>query len=257
MIGATAPFMWLIVLVSPAIGSFLAVLIDRLPRGEDVVRQPSACRTCQVRLRPLHMVPLVSFMLQRGRCQACDTVIPPWVFYVELLCLGAGVLAVLRGGDPLNVVLSAIFLWLLVALAIGDLLWFRLFDLLTGALAVVAFALAISPQGIGLADAIWGAVLGAGSFWALRLAYAAIRHREGLGLGDVKLMLGLGAFSGPYDLPLVVLIGALAALGGVMIQRLRHGGALAADRPLPFGAALCAAGGVLWLIGPQLAPSVW
>lgn len=247
----------LLMLLSPAVGSFLSVLVDRLPRAENTTTRPSACRCCGVPLKPLQMIPIVSFALQRGRCGACGGAIPPWLLYAELLCFGAAVLAILRGGDVLTIYLSAIFLWLLVALSMADLLWFRLFDVLTGALAVVGLALAFTPAGIGLSQAFVGAAIGAGSFAALRIAYETLRGREGLGLGDVKLMVGLGAVTGPYDLPLLVLIAAVAALGGAIVRRIANARSLAADRPLPFGAALCAAAALMWVIGPQLAPTPW
>jgi leader peptidase (prepilin peptidase)/N-methyltransferase len=252
-----AAVLLLLILLGPAVGSFLAVLLDRLPRDEDIVARPSSCRSCGAALSPFQMIPIVSFAVQRGRCGKCGAGIPPWLLYTELLCLGAGVLAVLQGGDLLTIILSALFLWLLVALSMGDLLWFRLFDLLTACLAVVTFSMAFTADGMGLMLAFWGAVIGAGSFAALRMAYQMLRGRAGLGLGDVKLMVGLGAFVGPYDLPLLVLMAALAALGVALIQRVGAPGSLAADRPLPFGTALCAAAAVMWLIGPQLYPVTW
>ena len=251
------PLLLLVILLGPAIGSFLAVLVDRLPRGEDTVLRASGCRSCGTALKGWQMVPILSFLIQRGRCKNCGAVIPPWLLYLELICLGLGILAVLQGGGATEVVLSAAFLWLLAALATADLIWFRLFDPLTAALALVAFAMALAPQGVGLEQAALGAALGAGSFAALRWGYWLLRRREGLGLGDVKLMVGLGAFSGPYDLPLLVLLAAVMALVVALGQRLVNRQSLAADRPLPFGAALCAAAAMLWLTGPQLAPMAW
>ncbi|MBD3664935.1 prepilin peptidase [Sulfitobacter aestuariivivens] len=239
----------LLLLVSPAVGSFLAVMIDRLPRGESVVRPRSACRTCGALLRVGQMVPLLSFIVQRGRCASCGAEIPSWVFYVELLALGSAVLALARGGDIQIVWLHALFLWLLIALAGADLLWFRLPDVLTGCLVLTGFLIAARPGGLTLSDAALGAAVGAGSFLALRIGYRIMRGREGLGLGDVKLMAGLGAFAGLYDLPLLVLIGALIALSVAVLQRMRAADALAGQRAIPFGAALCAAAAVLWVLG--------
>ena len=106
------PLTLLLILVSPAVGSFLAVLIDRLPRNEDVIAKRSACRSCGFVLRPIQLIPLISFMMQRGKCYSCKQRIPVWVFYVELLALCAAVLAVLAGGDPTHVFLSGLFLLL-------------------------------------------------------------------------------------------------------------------------------------------------
>lgn len=228
------------ILIAPAVGSFLGVLADRLPRGEDVLRAPSRCRACGTRLGVRDLIPLASWLMLRGRCRTCGAAIPPVLFYAELLATGAAVLAVLAGGGALQVVLSALWLWLLIALALSDLTWFRLPDLLTGALAVVGIAL--SPAGPGAA--LLGAALGVGSFAALRWGYHRLRGRAGLGLGDVKLMGGLGAYAGPWDLPLLVLTGAVLGLGLALLQ----GGGLRGSRALPFGAALCAAGACMWLL---------
>lgn len=235
--------MWLsvfLILVAPAVGAFLAVLVDRLPRGEDVVMARSRCRSCARAIAPWDLIPLASYVVLRGRCRACGAAIPPLLLYTELLALGAAVLAVLAGGGALQVVLSALWLWLLIALALSDLTWFRLPDPLT--LALVPVGMALAPDGLGAAAL--GAILGAGSFALLRRGYRRFRGREGLGLGDVKLMAGLGAYAGPYDLPLVVLIGALIGIGMALLG----GGGLRGTRALPFGAALCAAGALLWLM---------
>ncbi|MDF1773369.1 MAG: prepilin peptidase [Pseudophaeobacter sp. bin_em_oilr2.035] len=255
----TALLAGLLILLAPAVGSFLAVLADRLARGEDVVRARSACRSCGAGLGLTDLVPLLSFLWLRGRCRHCGAAIPPWLFYAEILATGAALLALLAGGGAATVLLSCLFLWLLLALALSDLLWLRLPDLLTGALCVLVLGRVwITPGAFGFVDgfsglgwALIGAGLGCGSFLTLRIGYRALRGREGLGLGDVKLMAGLGGFAGPWDLPLLVLMGALLALLGALIASRAGGQDDAAPlrfRALPFGTALCAAGAALWLL---------
>ena len=236
-----------LVLIGPFVGSFLGVLMDRLARGEDVVRAPSSCRSCGVRLGIFDLIPILSFGLNRGRCRTCRAAIPPALLYSELLGAGAAVLAVIAGYDVASVLVYALFLWVLIALAGSDLMWFRLPDVLTGALALTTFAMAILPDGIGLQMAFFGALIGEGSFAILRLGYKYVRGSDGLGLGDVKLMIGLGAFVGPANIPVLVLIGASGALAVAIIQRRQNAEALNATRPLPFGAALCAAAAVIWV----------
>ncbi len=245
---ALTPVTLLLIIVSPAIGSFIGVLIDRLPRGEDVVAKASACRDCDTALRPMQMIPVISFIMQRGKCGICGQPFPTWIFYVELLAICAAVLAAIAGGDPIHVFLSALFLWVLIGLAGADLIWFRLPDILTAALAAVALGLAVAPGGIGIYDALLGAIFGAGSFALLRAGYFWLRGREGLGFGDVKLMVGLGAFVGPFDLPMLVLLGAVFGLLMALTDSLRNRSALKAAGPIPFGTALCAAAALLWLI---------
>lgn len=246
----------LLLLLAPAIGSFLGVVIDRFGRGESLIWARSACRSCGQSLAARDLIPILSFLWARGRCRHCQQAIPAWMFYLELLCLGAALIALAAFPDDSVAAWGwALWLWLLIGLAGCDLRWFRLPDLMTGALFLLSLALAEN-----LTTALWGAFWGAGSFWALRVIYQALRGREGLGLGDVKLMAGLGAFAGVYDLPLLVLMAALLGLGAVAIAALRGhqtgqqqvpprlSPSLGAQTALPFGAALAVAAVVLWLM---------
>lgn len=237
----------LLILCGPAVGSFLGVLADRLPRGEPVGLQRSACRSCGRVLRPAELIPLVSFPLCGGRCRGCGAAIPPWLLYLEIAAGGLGMLAVLRGGGPAEMALMALILWTLLGLAACDLLWFRLPDPLTAALLGLAL-LRAGIDGDGLGPALVGALCGSGAFWALRAGYRALRGREGMGLGDVKLMAGIGALAGLRELPLVVLLAALAALAAGLVSALAArrrtepaGESPLAGHALPFGAALAAA----------------
>lgn len=235
---------WLLLLLAPAAGSFLAVLADRLPRGEDVLLQRSACRSCGQRLGAADLVPLLSFVLTRGHCRHCGAAVPPWLLYFEIAATGAAVLALAAGGSAAAVLLSCLFLWLLLTLATADLLWLRLPDVLTGGLFALVLLMGLQPGAGGLGAVLGGAALGAGSFLALRLGYRALRGREGLGLGDVKLMAGLGGFAGAIDLPLLLLLASGGALAAAWLPQRRLRGGM----ELPFGAALCAAAAVLWLL---------
>ena len=250
----------LLVLISPAVGSFLALLVDRLPRGESMIRPRSHCRNCDRPLRVWDLLPVLSYLLCRGRCRHCGAAIPPWHLYMELAALGLAILALALGGSVSAIALTALVLWLLLALATCDLLWFRLPDGLTAVLVLAALiwatAVQISvipipahpllPQTV--LDAVIGGSLGAALFWILRISYQHLRQRAGLGLGDVKLMAALGALSGAWLLPHLLLLAALLALAGAIITARRHRRALKATRALPFGTALCAATALIWLL---------
>lgn len=238
----------LLVLVSPCVGSFLALLADRLPRGEDVVVRPSFCRSCHTRLGLRDLIPILSFVLTAGRCRHCGARLPPWLLYMEISATGLAVIAAILGQTPAEIWIYALFLWVLLALIACDLIWFRLPDLLTAMLLIIALALSWFTLLLPLPQALLGGAVGVGSFWAIRWGYRRLRGREGLGLGDVKLMAGLGAALGPYDLPLMLLLASLSALAVALVGRARSDRALRATRPLPFGAALAAATGVLWIV---------
>lgn len=240
------PSALLLLLVSPAVGSFLAVLADRLPRGEDVLVTPSACRQCGRRIEARDLVPILSYARLRGRCRHCRAPIPPWHLHVEIAAVGLAALAVIGGGGAAAVWLTALVLWALLALATTDLIWMRLPDALTLALFSAAIALsAADPERDPLASAL-GAALGAGAFWLVRILYAAIRRREGLGLGDVKLMAGIGALVGPWNLAITVLTAACIALAGTGFVALRRNRRPGGATALPFGAALCLAAVLDW-----------
>ena len=249
----------LLVLSGPAIGSFLGVLADRLPRGQDVIRAGSACRGCGQRLGWRDLIPILSYLNARGRCRHCGGAIPPWLLYSELAATGLAGVAVWLGGSGAEMLLAALWLWLLLALALSDLIWFRLPDVLTGGVLATALALSLVTGWPPPGAALIGAALGSGSFLAIRWAYAALRGREGLGLGDVKLMAGLGAALGWQALPLMLLMAALGTLGAAGVAALRGARGIGGATPLPFGAALCGAAGLLWVlmraggIGPGLA----
>jgi len=248
------------VLLSPAVGSFLAVLVDRLARGESVIWPGSHCRSCEARLGARDLLPLLSFALSRGRCRHCGAAIPPWHLYMELAALGLALLALALGGSGGTVALTALILWGLLALAVCDLLWFRLPNVLTAGLALLALTWAAGVQASlipapahpllphTLGEGLLGGGLGAALFWGIRIAYHKLRQRVGLGLGDVKLMAGLGALTGVWLLPHLMLLAALLALSGAVIGALRSGRALKASRALPFGTALCTATALIWLL---------
>lgn len=233
-------------MIAPALGSFLGVLVDRLPRGENVVTAPSRCRRCKTRLGASDLVPLFSYLWQRGRCRHCGAALPGWLWLMEIAATGLAALALLQGGALWHVWCAAGVLWLLLALGVSDVLWFRLPDALTAALAALCLGAALA-NGVFL-YALGGALIGAGLFLTLRVTYRALRGREGLGLGDVKLMGGLGALTGPHDLPLLLLIAAVGALAAAALA----GRGMRRDLALPFGSALSAAAGVMWLFEKTL-----
>lgn len=233
-----------VVMLGPAMGSCAALLAERLPRGEPVVAARSCCRSCGAALGARDLVPILSWLALRGRCRSCGARIPVRLLHAEIAGLGLGATAAGLATGPLETVAGALWLWCLLALAMADLRAFRLPDPLTGALLV--FGLAASwPDWDGAA---LGAALGAGVFLALRLGYRALAGRDGMGLGDVKLMAGLGAGLGAAELPLVALIASVSALTVAVLRAWRRGRRLRRLGRVPFGAWLAAAGAAVWVL---------
>jgi leader peptidase (prepilin peptidase)/N-methyltransferase len=235
------------VALAPAIGSFLGVLVRRLPQGQPVLLGRSHCETCGHTLTPREMVPLLSYLLQRGHCRACGAAIAPAHAWIELAALAvAGVSALLVPGG-VGLWLTCALGWWLLTLAWIDAEHFRLPDVLTLPLVLAGLAEAAWLAPDTLTDRAIAAFLGFTALWALRAAYRRLRAREGLGLGDAKLLAAGGAWVGVLALPYVILTGALLALGWALILRLR-GTVLAGNLKLPFGPFLAAGIWVLWVI---------
>ncbi len=235
----------LLLALSPLVGSFLALLHDRLPRGEPVMLSRSRCRACGGRLGVKDLMPIVSYLFSRRRCYYCGAPIPGDVFWIEAAAIGLAAAAVNLVDGPLQVTETCVLLWLLLPLATIDMRHFLLPDALT--LALLVSGLAFAFAGERLEEASVGALAGAGSFAAIRLAYRAIRNREGLGLGDVKLMAGLGAWLGPLLLPSLVVLAACGGIAATLLWGIWHECRLSGDLAAPFGAFLCIAAMVLWL----------
>ncbi len=222
------------------VGSFLGVLVERLPQGQSVIAARSHCANCAAALKWRDMIPLISMPLLQGKCRNCGAQIPAHLIRIELAATVCGVVAVSLGLGPMEMTLTALFLWALVALFYCDLLYFRLPDPLTAVLFVLGIGLAMGDPAQGLIDGLLSAALASGAFLLIRWAYALVRGREGLGLGDVKLMAGIGAAVGWAGVPLVTLIAALLALVVIAAESLR-GNLPKGDAPVPFGSYLCAA----------------
>jgi leader peptidase (prepilin peptidase)/N-methyltransferase len=191
-------------------------------------------------------VPLLSFVLSRGRCRHCGTPIGWRYPLTELICAAWAVLLYLKLGLVMALPLLGLWGFLLVALMWIDLDFQLLPDALTLPGTLVALA-AVLPRPGGPHHALLGIVVGSGLLWALAWAYLQVRKTEGMGGGDIKLAAMFGAVLG-WKLTLVALF--LAALGGsvwgaVLMARRAGGGQTA----LPFGTLLCPSAMLVYLWG--------
>jgi leader peptidase (prepilin peptidase) / N-methyltransferase len=239
---------WALIATAPIIGSFLGVLITRLPERTPILRERSRCDFCGIALMPRDLVPLVSWQLTRGRCRRCGHSLGWFYPAVELAAVAvAG--ASLIGDRGVEAWLDALLGWSLLTLGWIDIRSWRLPDILT--LPLIALGLAASwlfaPE--ELLDRAAGIVTGYICLWLVACGYRWLRGREGLGLGDAKLLAAAGAWVGASGLPSVVAGGATAALvtaGGLMLIGVR----LKRTSALPFGPFLALATWLVWLFGP-------
>ena len=240
---------WLLpVLAGPFVGSFMGVVVRRLPAGRPIAASRSACEACGHTLSPLELIPLFSFALQRGRCRACGAPIA-WAHpAIELAALGVAVVAAYvmpQGGAFLWV--SCALGWWLLSLAWIDAATFLLPDALSLPLVLAGLAEAWWLEPEAILDRAEGAAVAALSLYALAFAYRRLRGRDGLGEGDAKLLAAGGAWVGVAALPWVMITGATLALVYAAILRLR-GTTLSATTKIPFGPFLAAAIWLIWLL---------
>jgi leader peptidase (prepilin peptidase)/N-methyltransferase len=252
------------IVFSLLIGSFLNVVIIRLPRRmhwqwekdeqgatppPGIAWPPSHCPSCEHTLSWWENLPLLSYLLLRGRCRACRAGISLRYPLVEGLTALLSLVVVLTLGPQWSTVAALGLTWALIALAFIDLEHFLLPDRIT--LPLLAVGLLVNTIG-GFTDplsALIGAVSGYGILWAVYHAYRALTGREGFGYGDFKLLGALGAWLGWQLLPLVILLsaGVGAAIGITLILLRRH----QRSEPLPFGPFLAGAGWLVLLWGQK------
>lgn len=235
-------------LAAPFVGSFLGVLIRRLPAGQPVALSRSACEHCGSTLAAHDLVPLLSFAALRGQCRRCDSAIAPFHWQVEavatLVPLSAG-LAGLNG----PFLWAACFVgWALLALAWIDAQTMLLPDSLTLPLIPAGLLATAWLDPDRLADHAFAAAFGFAALRGLGLLYRWRRGRDGLGEGDAKLLAAIGAWVGIAGLPGVLLGAALAGLLWAAAQRL-SGKVMTATTALPFGPFLALAGWAVLLLG--------
>jgi len=232
------------------VGSFLNVVIHRVPRGQSVISPPSHCPGCGSPIRWYDNVPVLSYLLLLGRCRVCRARIPLRYPLVEL---ATGVLFVgVAMRFPLGLpALHAVLLGcLLIVLAFIDLEHLLLPDLLTLPGTFLGLLLAVLGGPTPLASALVGTALGFVIPLAIIWAYRLLRGVEGMGLGDVKLLGMLGAFLGWQAMLLTL---ALAAVAGALVGvGLILAGKGSRETELPFGTFLCGAALVVLFSGPKL-----
>jgi leader peptidase (prepilin peptidase)/N-methyltransferase len=235
-------------LVAPFAGSFLGVVIRRLPEGTFLTLSRSACDSCAHVLGPRDLVPFASWLAARGRCRFCGS--PVAVFYpiVELAALlVAGCALCVYADVPTLLWTSCALGWVLLALAWIDWEHYRLPDELTLPLLVAGLLATFLMTPPLLADHALATVLGYLCFRALSAAYRRLREQEGLGAGDAKLFAACGAWVGLGGLSLVLI---LASATGLLLAALRvyRGERLTRTTPLPFGTCLALALWIAWLV---------
>ncbi len=211
------------------IGSFLNVVVYRLPRRESLVRPASHCPSCGAGVKPYDNVPILSWLLLRGRCRSCSAPISKRYPLVEaltaLLCVGA----VLVGGSTAAIVLNVAFILLLVPIALIDVEHRIIPNKLTAPGAVLAISIGTVLDPSGEPERLIAGVAAGGALLATALAYPG-----GMGMGDVKLAALMGLFLGSA-VAVAVLVALLAGVLFGAVIAARVGTRAARKTAVPFG----------------------
>jgi leader peptidase (prepilin peptidase) / N-methyltransferase len=265
---------WAALLVGLCIGSFLNVVIHRLPRmmerewqaqcaelaGQTLPPQPrynlmtprSACPACGRRIAAWHNVPVLSWLSLRGRCAACRARISFQYPLVELLAGLGAAYAAWRFGPGLAALGAALFVWFTLALAFIDQETGYLPDDLTLPLVWIGLIVNLNGAFVPLRDAVIGAAAAYLFLWSINAAFRALRGVDGMGYGDFKLYAAVGAFLGWKLLPLVILLSSLVGLVFGTLQMVSARGGWDWKFKFHFGPYLAFAGIIAMFWGAQI-----
>ena len=262
-------------LLGLCVGSFLNVVIHRLPRmmerewhaqcadlrGEapspaealSLARPRSRCPSCGHQITVLENIPIVSYVILRGRCSGCAAPISPRYPVVEAATGLLSAYAAWHFGPTPQALGALIMLWALIALTAIDLDTQLLPDSITLPLLWIGLALNLAGTYVDISSAVIGAMVGYLTLWSVFWLFKLATGKEGMGYGDFKLLAALGAWLGWQMLPVIILlssiVGAVVGIGLIVFSH--HG----RNTPIPFGPYLAAAGIIALFWGPQLTRS--
>lgn len=259
-------------LLGLCVGSFLNVVIHRLPKmmerqwraecaelaGQEapaaerynLIVPRSACPSCNRPITALENIPLLSWLVLRGKCAGCSTRISPRYPAVEALTAALSAYVAWHFGFGMAAAGALLFTWVMIALTFIDLDTFYLPDSITLPLLWLGLLLNLSGTYTPLSGAVIGAAAGYLSLWGVYWIFKWATGKEGMGYGDFKLLAAIGAWLGWQMLPLTILLSSLvgAVIGVGMIVFAGRGRSV----PIPFGPYLAIAGMIALLHGPAL-----
>lgn len=259
------------------VGSFLNVVVYRLPLmmeatwnrecreflkldqadQEATTPQPfnlmvprSACPSCKSLITAWQNIPVISWLLLRGKCGNCKHPISAEYPIVELLTAVLSLAVAMKFGASLQLIFALLFTWALISLALIDFHTTLLPDSITLPLLWLGLLISLVPVFVTAPDAIVGAAAGYMILWLVFQTFKLITGKEGMGFGDFKLLAALGAWLGWAKLPLIILLSSLtgAIIGIMMMGLFKH----QRNKPIPFGPYLAIAGWVALMWGDEI-----
>lgn len=266
----------LVAFVGLCVGSFLNVVIYRLPRIMEsewrsdcsillkdqlqpnhtpyvyehmtLSKPASRCSSCAHKIRWYENIPLLSWIALRGRCSSCGASIGIRYPVVELLTMLASLTVFFVFGPTAKMVCALGLTWALIALTGIDFDTQLLPDRITLPLAAAGLLVNVQSLFVPPTQAIWGYVVGFLVLWVVYMLFKIITGKEGMGYGDFKLLAALGAWLGPTQLPLIILLSSfVGAIIGLILLKVRQ-----ENQPFAFGPYIAIAGWISLLWGPEL-----
>jgi leader peptidase (prepilin peptidase)/N-methyltransferase len=255
------------------VGSFLNVLVWRLPKmlerewraqaheilglpivpvgpTYNLMRPNSCCPHCNQPIRPWENIPLLSYLMLRGRCAHCREPISPRYPFTELTCALVSAAIAWHFGFGWQAGAVMVLSWGLLAMSLIDVDHQLLPDVLVLPLLWLGLILNSAALLTTLPDALWGAIIGYMSLWTVFWLFKLITGKDGMGHGDFKLLALLGAWGGWQILPMTLLMASLLGVfAGLILMRLRKS---QVSTPMPFGPCLAIAGWIALLWGGQI-----
>lgn len=262
-----------IIFTSLAVGSFLNVVIYRLPlmlKNEwtadcqsfleieikqdaapfNLAKPDSTCPHCGHRIRIWENIPVLSYLLLRGRCSACKTAISAQYPAIEAVTALLSLMVAWRFGVSAETLFGLLLTWSLICLTVIDARTQLLPDNITLPLLWLGLLINSAEVFTSLSAAVWGAALGYLVLWLVYQLFKMVTGKEGMGYGDFKLLAALGAWMGWEMLPQIILLSSVvgAVVGISMMLLIRHN----KNQPIPFGPYLAIAGWLAFMWGSDI-----
>jgi len=234
------------VILGLIIGSFLATLAVRWPKGQSVMTGRSECDQCGQRLGPIELLPVISHIWQNGKCRKCGEPIDRQHLAIEIAAGLIGGLALFVAPNGTGMA-GAFFGWVLLTLAIIDAEHQWLPDRLTALLAATGLFSALFLEEPTIVDRLIGGLIGYFSLLLVAVIYRTVRGREGLGGGDPKMLGGIGLWLGWQYLPFILLGASIIGLMFALILKIRNQ-PVGLESHFPFGSLMAIAAFPVWLV---------
>ncbi|HEX2204835.1 MAG TPA: prepilin peptidase [Longimicrobium sp.] len=224
--------------VGACVGSFLNVCVYRWPEGLSVVSPPSRCPVCETPIRWRDNIPVLGWLLLRGRCRECGTRISAQYPLIELTTASLWVAAAVRHGFTWQTLSSAVFFTLLLGIALTDARTYIIPDEFTLGGLVIGLLLSLAPGGIEPLQSFLGAAVGFALLWMVAVLGEWAFKKEAMGGGDIKMIAMVGAFVGIPGVLLTIFLGAL--FGSLIFGPI----SLKTGKLVPFGIFLALGAGI-------------